>query len=224
MVNFNYLLYATDVINFQVKGLKMKLFPTLFAMLASLSLTAAEQNISIQLLHNPKSFDIEKQIAINAFERCYSLLCPAKDLKLSETYLKLGDNAKKQWLTETFDEEADDVINKEHVFVMQASDEKGTIVGWLSFEYVDEAKTKIYFRQFAVTVDAQRQGIGSAILKTIIEKHPNVTQLGVVARPQNKQACSFYLKNGFEYDASYLHSGYSPEKYVGIVKNFPASK
>jgi len=189
-----------------------------------ISASVQAEQVTIETKYNPQYFETEKQIAIKSFSKCYSSYCPVSHLKLSETYTSQGDNAKKAWLTDTFDEEAADLKNDTEgkITLVKVTDESGAVIGWATYEYSDADKHTIYLRQVAVQVDHQRNGIGTQILDYILKQNPRANQLSVVVRVINKQAQNFYTKNGFSENKAYVHAGYSTERYTGYTKTIEA--
>ena len=93
-----------------------------------------------------------------------------------------------------------------------------TTVGVVFFEKVKSAKNAVYIRQTAVQIEMQKKGIGGHLVFSIREDGsllPDTKTLFVIVRYVNKSAIAFYKSLGFE-SSSYMHEGYSTEKYAGF--------
>lgn len=72
------------------------------------------------------------------------------------------------------------------------ADEDGRIAAWA---LVDLSSDPIRIRSLAVHPDSRRRGIGTALVKAVLGKHPGPVDLLVA--PQNASAIALYRKFGF---------------------------
>ena len=59
-------------------------------------------------------------------------------------------------------------------------------------------KNKINIQRLHIDPKYQRQGIGTNLINKIVTEFPNATKIDLEVEKQNKQAISFYQKNGYE--------------------------
>ncbi len=90
---------------------------------------------------------------------------------------------------------------------------EGEVVGLIGFK-ATETPHQIYIARLVVDQLFTREGIGKALVFSAFDIYENVEELVVITRKINESARQFYKRLGFK-ASSYMHGGYSPEKYTG---------
>jgi ribosomal protein S18 acetylase RimI-like enzyme len=85
------------------------------------------------------------------------------------------------------------------------------VVGFAIFENWDEQS--YYLAEMAVSPEYQRQGIGTKLVFSIFDQHPEAEKILLVTEKRNLWAQSFYEKIGFK-RSSFEHPDY-PEHFIG---------
>lgn len=144
----------------------------------------------------------EREVFLCAFTQLY------KGIPLTV----LGVKDLNAFLQEAFDDEVK-ALNDPHegVFLVEAHT-KDTVVGFLTCN--KETSDTIYVRQMAVSPSFWRKGVGRALIQRMKERFSNVKKIVLVTRRINDLSCKFYEGLGFT-QASYVHQGLDPKKYVG---------
>ncbi|MBX7066327.1 MAG: GNAT family N-acetyltransferase [Parachlamydiales bacterium] len=128
-----------------------------------------------------------------------------------EAFNKSSREELNQWIGVAFDEYY--FMNAPQVRWLTAK-ENGTFVGCLAIE-MEKYPEEIYLAQMAIDPAFQRQGIGTAMIRSIIEQESEVSRFVVITRKVNQAATEFYHSLGF-IDSDYIHEGYSKEIYTGF--------
>lgn len=72
------------------------------------------------------------------------------------------------------------------------------IVGMCNTDSFEEKENKINIQRLHIDPEYQRQGIGTSLINKIIERFPNLNKIDLEVEKQNKNAISFYQKNGYK--------------------------
>ncbi len=56
----------------------------------------------------------------------------------------------------------------------------------------------VYIQDILVLKSHQRQGVGTALIDTILNRYSHVRQIVLMTDAEDKTACTFYQKNGFK--------------------------
>lgn len=72
------------------------------------------------------------------------------------------------------------------------------IVGMCNTTTITNKKNKINIQRLHIDPDYQRQGIGTNLVNQIINIFPSATKIDLEVEKQNRQAISFYKKNGYK--------------------------
>jgi ribosomal protein S18 acetylase RimI-like enzyme len=147
--------------------------------------------------------DLDKccEIFVSSFLRAYE----------DFTVEQLGIQDKTLFLKEAFVDVYDDFkVGEQKLFVAKS---QGEIIGFAGFKET-ETLHQIYITQLSVAPEYSREGVGKRLLFSALSSYDDVDSLVVIARKINRVAQDFYQKLGFM-KSSYIHPGYSSEKYTG---------
>jgi ribosomal protein S18 acetylase RimI-like enzyme len=140
-------------------------------------------------------------IFINAFSKAYEDFTPEQ----------LGVKDKLLFLKEAFADVYDDLQMGLQKLLVAKIEEK--VVGFVGFKKTEKPH-QIYISQLAVDPEHSRKGIGTHLVFSVFDHFEDTENLVVIPRRINLIAKQFYSKLGFV-ESSYMHPGYSPQKYVG---------
>ncbi len=140
-------------------------------------------------------------VFVNAFLLAY------EDLTLEQ----LGVQDKTLFLKDAFGDMYRDVqTGKQKLFVAKHQEK---VIGFVSFEEAEKPH-QIYIAHLAVDPNYWQEGIGKRLVFSALDAFEGVDRLVVITRKVNEVAKKFYQKLGFV-SSSYIHPGYSSEKYIG---------
>ncbi len=99
-----------------------------------------------------------------------------------------------QFLGETLGQEMfENEINNESICFLTAKDNQ-KVLGYIG-AYVIAGELEIL--NFVVDESYQRTGIGTLLLKSLLNRYPNATSVVLEVREQNEKGINFYKKNNF---------------------------
>ena len=118
---------------------------------------------------------LEKTTIIDLLQKSSSLITPPllTEVDLFSYSQKLADNAS---------------------FVVHSVDNK--IVAYLAY-YKNDKINQLYIPLICVSIRMQHKGIGSLLLKTLVDSEPSYGSIGLEVVKQNINAYNFYLREGF---------------------------
>lgn len=180
--------------------------------------------LSLVLLHSIALFS--HQFSVSSKETITIEECQEKDLQNCEfifieafskayehfTAEQLGVADKLLFLLEAFADVYDDFRQQKQKIIV--AKKEGEVLGFIGFEYNDISH-QVYISQLAVHPDYWKQGIGRELVFYSLQLYEQMEGLSVICRKINTTAIQFYEKLGFT-KSTYMHSGYSPEKYCGF--------
>ena len=85
---------------------------------------------------------------------------------------------------------------------------EGTVVGTIMYEMKDSSHA--YISGLVIDQDMQRQGVGRASMKLLLDKLKGVTRIDMVTHPDNDAALSLYESLGFSVESrreNYFNDG-----------------
>ena len=93
--------------------------------------------------------------------------------------------------------------------------EEGIIKGLLVYQYLYD---RIEIDYIIVGIQYRNLGIGNKLLNFVENKHKDINNITLEVRESNKEAISFYLKNGFK-EVTKRKNYYKEEDGILMIKN-----
>jgi len=93
--------------------------------------------------------------------------------------------------------------------------EEGIIKGLLVYQYLYD---RIEIDYIIVGIQYRNLGIGTKLLNFVENKHKDINNITLEVRESNKEAISFYLKNGFK-EVTKRKNYYKEEDGILMIKN-----
>lgn len=119
------------------------------------------------------------------------------------------------FLQDAFADVYNDVCQNLQQLVVAKKDNQ--VIGFVGFKKTEKPH-QIYISQLAVDPQYWQNGIGRELVFSALRLFADANQLVVIPRKINIVARGFYYKIGFV-DSSYMHPGYSADRYVGYEWN-----
>lgn len=88
------------------------------------------------------------------------------------------------------------ILDPKKLFLVAKDGNK--IIGMCNTASVSDKENEINIQRLHIDPDYQRQGIGTSLINKIIDTFPKVSKIDLEVEKQNKQAISFYKKNGYK--------------------------
>lgn len=88
------------------------------------------------------------------------------------------------------------ILDPDRLFLVAKDGNK--IIGMCNTATVIDKENKINIQRLHIDPEYQRQGIGANMISSITNAFPNATKIDLEVEKQNKQAISFYKKNGYK--------------------------